>query len=139
MKEAIIINNEGIYVGPIIVSDDFFGASPVYEAQGLVEIDEKPEELQITGYTIAERVPEGLFLPKWDFVESRWVEGLSAEEIEAIRNAPQPESPQQQIEKLVSDLDDAMTQLVIARDDNLTLMEAVAELYEMLLAKPERA
>lgn len=132
MKEAVVINPVGNIFETMIVPDKQTGVTPIYAASEPRDGNQEPE---LTGYLVAERVPEGFFLPKWDFTESQWVEGLSPEEIDAIRSVPQPETPQQQIDKLVSDLDEAKSQLVIARDDNLTLMEAVAELYEMLLTQ----
>ena len=91
------IDQDGLYVEPVLFDAD------------IVVVDES---------LIAVPVPEGLFHPKWD--GAQWIEGKSQEEIEALRNAPIPLTPEQErIEQLEA--------------DNLSLMEAIAELYEMMV------
>ncbi|MBB6670292.1 hypothetical protein [Cohnella nanjingensis] len=129
MKEAIIADLNGKYQEPTIVPDEQTGVTPIYAAPEPPEEGEEPEEKEpeVIGYIVAEKVPDGLYLPRWDFINSEWIEGLTQEEIDAIRNAPQPVTSEQRI----AELETANGNL---RSDNLTLMEAVAELYEMILA-----
>ncbi|WP_217595499.1 hypothetical protein [Cohnella sp. GbtcB17] len=160
MKEAHIVDLEGHIIESIIVTDDRTGVMPLYEDRAPEEEGGQPTEI-VVGYIVAEKVPEGLYQPRWDFAaydgyqtavtESRlayaqaysdwshededtrgdepvltlpeapafWVEGLTQAEIDAIRNQPHAPTPEQQIAAL--------------KAENLTTMEALAELYEMML------
>jgi hypothetical protein len=68
MRKVIRIDKQGYYREDVILQDH----EPTPE--DCVEIE----------------VPEGFYYPKWDFVNLQWVEGLSEEEIEEIRNQPIP-------------------------------------------------
>jgi hypothetical protein len=68
VKQVFKIDDDGFYVEPVIVSDN--------------------DELD--GNLIETPIPEGFYRPKWD--GEKWVEGLSQEEIEQLKqqNQPQP-------------------------------------------------
>lgn len=66
MKEAIIIDLDGKYQEPTIVVNEQTGVTPIYAAIEPPEGDEEPSDPRITGYIVAERVPEGLYMPRWD-------------------------------------------------------------------------
>ncbi|WP_217597178.1 hypothetical protein [Cohnella sp. GbtcB17] len=66
MKEAHIVDLEGRIIESIIVTDDRTGVMPLYEDRAPEEEGGQPTEI-IVGYSIAERVPEGLYQPRWDF------------------------------------------------------------------------
>lgn len=159
-KEAVIVDLDGRYHDVDIVPDTQPGVTPIYGGEAESSDGGEPA-LIITGYIVAVEVPEGLYQPRWDFAaydgyqtavtnarlayaqaysdwsredeETRgdapvltipeapafWVEGLTQAEIDALKNAPQPPTPQQQIEAL--------------KAENLTTMEALAELYELML------
>lgn len=105
MKEAIIVDAFGNFKDTTIVPFEQFGVMPIYaqvEQPGACEDaeDQKPE---ITGYIVAEKVPAGLYMPRWDFANSEWAEGLTAEEIDALCNTPQPQSDSERIAQLEAD------------------------------------
>lgn len=54
------------------------------------------------GCTVVENMPEGLYKPK--LVNGEVVEGLTQEEIDAIRNAPQPKTLEQELADLKQQL-----------------------------------
>lgn len=123
MKEAIITDLNGYMTDVTLVADAVSGVFPVYErpAEELVEpgknggvSTEASEEIEPTliGYTVAVPVPPGLYKPRFDIeawkdaeqaaeerelspldLASLWKEGLTAEEIDDLRNRPQPASP----------------------------------------------
>lgn len=64
MRKAIRVNEQGFFLEDVILQD--YESTP----EDCVDIE----------------VPEGFYYPKWDFVNLQWVEGLSEEEIEEIRN-----------------------------------------------------
>ncbi|WP_344309702.1 hypothetical protein, partial [Streptomyces turgidiscabies] len=65
MKEAAKVDLEGYYVEPVIVPLSQTGVTEIRELLP-AEDEEEPEEI-VTGYIIAEKVPNGLFKPRWDF------------------------------------------------------------------------
>ncbi|WP_372632982.1 hypothetical protein [Cohnella sp.] len=117
MKEAIKVDLEGYYVEPVIVPLSQMGITEIRELLP-AEVEEEPKEI-ITGYIIAEKVPEGLFIPRWDFSNSEWIEGMSQEEIDEIRNAPVPLSPEQRIAQL--------------EVESVEVMLGLTEIYESLV------
>lgn len=123
MKEAIITDLNGYMTDVTLVADAVSGVFPIYdgpveevaeqEKNGGVST-EGPEgvEPNLIGYTVAVPVPPGLYKPHFDIeawkateqaTEEResnpidlttfWNEGLTAEEIDELRNRPQPTSP----------------------------------------------
>lgn len=70
------IDEKGFYVESVIIDD----------------IDNLPHNL------IADEVPEGIYKPKWNGLE--WVEDLTSEEIDDIKNEPKPPTDQERINML---------------------------------------
>jgi len=116
MKEAIKTDLDGLFVQPVIVP---FSQSGVTEIRELLpaEDEEEPQEA-ITGYIIAEKVPNGLFTPRWDFSNSMWIEGMEQEQIDEIRNTPRPLSPEERIAQLEA--------------ESVEVMLGLTEIYEAL-------
>lgn len=128
---------------------------PIYTVPEQTEGEEptEPAEPVLVGYRVTIRPPDGLFRPRFDFeaweayntpqeptyddeglpvyplkpAVNLWVEGLTQEEIDAIRNQPALETPEQKIARLEAEL-------AAAREENLTAFTAITELYEMMLA-----
>jgi hypothetical protein len=67
VKQVFKIDDQGFYVEPVIIGDD----------------EELGENL------IETPIPEGFYRPKWNGNE--WVEGLTSEEIEALKQQHQPQ------------------------------------------------
>ncbi|MBS4200274.1 hypothetical protein KHA93_11595 [Bacillus sp. FJAT-49732] len=90
MKQVYKINSEGFYIEPVIIDED---------------VEETPENC-------VELAPsDGMYRPKWTGTE--WIEDMSQEEIEALKNAPKP-----------------LTEVEQLRIDQA---QANAELFEMML------
>jgi len=89
MKRVSQINSEGYFIEDVILNDDDF----------------LPENCIVT------ICPNGLYKPKWG--GTGWVEGLTQEEIDAIKNTPLPTNP---LEVLQEKLDLANTELLSLRD-----------------------
>jgi hypothetical protein len=75
MKEAIIVDLDGRYKEPTIVSSDMHGVTPIYETTyEPVEVEGGDEESPVgtievqtlVGHTVAVQVPQGLYMPKFD-------------------------------------------------------------------------
>ncbi|MCY9593716.1 hypothetical protein PC41400_21560 [Paenibacillus chitinolyticus] len=99
MKEAIITDALGVFQETTLVADDVTGVFPIYGSPEEDNEEEVPESV-ITGYQIAVSIPPGLFTPKWDFEAEAWTEALSAEEIEKLKNPPQPVTLQDRVSQL---------------------------------------
>ncbi|WP_046213112.1 hypothetical protein [Paenibacillus wulumuqiensis] len=67
----------------------------------------------------------GFYENKWDFESKQWVEGLSAEEIEKIKNSMPATEATETVEKKLARLEQA----------DLDNKELIASLYEMLLSR----
>jgi|GEM_PF-1523871 len=159
MKEAMKVDLDGFFVDTLLVPRSQTGAMEIRDLLP-VEDNGEPEEI-VTGYIIAEKVPNGLFTPRWDFhlwddyqaalVTSResydqeladwyalpeeergerplyaepprpecWVEGMPQEQIDEIRNAPVPLSPEQRIAQLEA--------------ESVEVMLGLTEIYETLV------
>ena len=159
MKEATKVDLDGYYVEPVLVPLSQTGVTEIHELLP-AEDDGEPKEI-VTGYIIAEKVPNGLFKPRWDFnlwadyqaalatsreaydqeladwyvlpEEERgehpayvepirpecWIEGMPQEEIDEIRNAPVPLSPEQRIAQLEA--------------ESVEVMLGLTEIYETLV------
>lgn len=127
MKEIVIIDLQGYFIGVELGPDDETGVSEVYEQVEITPATEtEPAEYEerLIGYRVAIPVPPGLYKPRFDFEsweaynapqeptyddEGRpvyppkpdvtlWVEGLTQEEIDAIRNQPPPANPLEQLQ-----------------------------------------
>jgi hypothetical protein len=79
MKQVSKIDGNGLYIEPVILQDN----------DGIGDLIDVP-------------VPEGFYHPKWD--GNQWVEGLSEEEIDQIKNAPKPMSEIELLKKQQADL-----------------------------------
>ncbi|QTH41724.1 hypothetical protein J4772_30025 [Cohnella sp. LGH] len=112
MKEAIKTDLNGFYVEPVIVPLSQTGVTEI------LEIAPSEMEEALTGYIVAEKVPEGLFTPRWDFSNSTWIEGMEQEQIDEIRNAPRPLSPEDRIAQLEA--------------ESVEVMLGLTEIYEAL-------
>ncbi len=112
MKEAIKTDLNGLYIEPVIVPLSQTGVTEMRE----MTLSETEEVL--TGYIVAEKVPEGLFTPRWDFSNSMWIEGMEQEQIDEIRNAPRPLSPEDRIAQLEA--------------ESVEVMLGLTEIYEAL-------
>jgi hypothetical protein len=75
---------------------------------------------------IAIEVPEGLYKPRW--LNGEWTEGLSQEEIDAIRNVPVPEPIEQKAQRLESENADLREQLAATNENVESLTNALIEL-----------
>ena len=80
MKQVFKFDSNGFYVEPVILDDK----------EGI------PTDCTSV------QPPDGLF--KGKFVEGAWIEGLSADEIHAIKNAPVPLSDIEALKKQQADL-----------------------------------
>jgi hypothetical protein len=80
LKQVFKFDSNGFYVEPVILGD----------------VESMP-----SGCTDIQP-PDGLF--KGKFVEGAWIEGLSADEIHAIKNAPVPLSDIEALKKQQADL-----------------------------------
>ena len=68
MKEAIIIDVNGIFQDVELVPDDVFGVFPIHETPETQEGEPlvEPPEPVLIGYRIAVPTPQGLYMPKYD-------------------------------------------------------------------------
>jgi hypothetical protein len=74
MKQINQVDVEGLYIGPVIASDEQI-------SRHLNQEDEFT-----LGMVVIAPIPEGFYHPKWN--GSDWVEGLTEEQIEAVKNIP---------------------------------------------------
>lgn len=104
MKEAVIVGLDGFYKEPVIVGDEESGVFEVLETQESLDFEGNFTYTDVLiGHRISVPVPEGLYLPKWDSLAEAWIEGKPQAEIDAIKQAPESLSIEQQL----SDLQDA--------------------------------
>ena len=100
MKAVPKVDLDGVFIEDVLVEDSFTGIRPVF-ALPVTSPDEDQGEPHIIAYLIGYPVSPGLYKPRWDTVTEKWVEALTPEEIEDIRNQPPTSSPvDQQIEEL---------------------------------------
>jgi hypothetical protein len=160
MKEAIIVDKNGYFKDVTLVEDDVTGVFPLYETIGEWDSPEgEPVEppTVLIGYQIAVPFPPDFFacpmpgqqkglrfnVEAWeagefdqDNLSTLWDEGLSQEEIDAIRNAPKPPSDldiigQQLVEKDLQILDlqqqnDILGQQLVSMELRLLQLEGGA-------------
>lgn len=158
MKEAIIVDLNGHYVEPELVSPDTYGVSEIYESSTPVEEGLESEQV-LVGYRVAVPVPSGLYRPRWDI--PAWQAALTAFDValNAYNDAldaydpeggvpkPQPPEPinlaafwtegltQAEIEAIHNvprppTQEERIAQLEL---DNLNLMLALTEVYEQMI------
>lgn len=110
MKKVIKIDvSTGLYIEDVIVPDDY-----IADGANIITIDP----------------PQGLHIPKW--TGTKWVEGKSKEEIEAIKNQPIQKS---EIEILREDSALLMMQLAETQFENQKLITDQATLVMELMTK----
>ncbi len=104
MRALPIVDKNGYFVEDTLVEKYFTGEFFI-EGKGTI---------------ISTLIPSNLYYPRWDFDQSTWTEGLSAQDIAALQPVAS-ETPEQKIARLEqSDLDNK---------------ELIASLYEMLIAQ----
>lgn len=93
MKTAAQVDTQGFFQEDVIRDISFYGIEPVEKKvlKGDPGLGTVETEVVVVGYVIGEPVPQGLFMPKWNFEEEVWEEGLSSEEIEEITRVPEPQ------------------------------------------------
>jgi hypothetical protein len=125
MKQAIVVGLDGLYLEPTIVKDEQSGVEPLY-APG-------DDHMVVIAYSVAVPTPEGLYLPCWDFDNEEWVEGRTEEEIAVIQAAPLPETPEQRIAALETELQAAKEAAAVASQVAAEASDTQQELLELLI------
>lgn len=112
------ISEDGFYLEPVLVNRNRLEI----EAYDTLIEEDGTETKFLKPDIVLDEVPEGLFTPKWSGTE--WVEGKPLEEIEAIKNAPQPKSETQLLgeELVMKDL-----KIMQLESDNKSLGEQVVD------------
>ncbi|GEM_PF-2080972 len=62
---------------------------------------------------IKENCPNGFYRPKWEFTNNQWVEGASQEEIDAIKNKPQPKTEIELLKEELATTQEALNYLLM--------------------------
>ncbi|PYI57010.1 hypothetical protein [Paenibacillus flagellatus] len=124
MKEAYKIGLDGQFIEPELVTLDEKGVAEIYETPAPTEETPEPEPV-LVGYRVAVPLPPGLYKPRFDLATGEWAEALTPEEIDAIRNAPQPETPEQKIARLEQDKAALLQQLAQTNTDMAAFMDFV--------------
>lgn len=107
MYQVYRIDEDGYYIETVVVEGD------------IIPID--PDIVHDTP-------PEGLFHPRW--IDDAWVEGLTPQQIADRLATPAPEQDAVKIARLESEL-------AIATNNNFIALEALTEIYEMMLLMQE--
>ncbi|GAA4865083.1 hypothetical protein GCM10023310_50730 [Paenibacillus vulneris] len=153
-KEAIIVDINGYFKDVTLVAADVTGVFPIYKQPELVNsVDDhtageltEQSDLEVIGYTVAISVPVGLYKPRFDLVaweqskqstgtegdgESKliqtltfWVEGITPEELAAIRNQQPSETDTEKITRLEAEKEDLKARL---GDMELVMAEILTE------------
>ncbi|MNW44379.1 hypothetical protein D3C74_216110 [compost metagenome] len=159
MREAIKVDQNGLYTDVTLVDDAFTGVVPFYAdpEEPVLSLDtnntddpeqEEETEPEIAGYIVGVPVPQGLFHPRFDLVaweegetsgqSSYWIEGLTPEEIEELTK-PKPQEPSE-LERLQTELTntqvaltDTYEQLLAAQEETTSTQVALTDVYEQLL------
>lgn len=104
MREALIIDLEGYITDVILVEDTLIGVTAVNKITPSILDDEgvelEPEIIEPIGYQVTVTCPDGFYKPRWDFDSLAWVESLTPEEIQAIKDIPNPVTDADKIAKL---------------------------------------
>ncbi|NHN29438.1 hypothetical protein [Paenibacillus agricola] len=132
MKEAIVIDLDGFMTDVTLVADEVTGVFPIY---AIAEPNEEGQAVEpvLVGYRIAIRPPEGLYKLKFDLDSETWGEGLTQEELDAIQNTLQPETQDQKIVRLESELAETNDKLANTEISNLDTMDALFDVYITVL------
>ncbi|WP_117017517.1 hypothetical protein [Aeribacillus pallidus] len=78
LKQVYKIDENGFYLEPVLVEEKLL------------------EEEELDSYLIKIPFPEGLYRPKWDFKQEKWIETITEAEKEELKNA----APSNEIETL---------------------------------------
>jgi hypothetical protein len=127
MKEASRVGLDGVYIEPVIISFEQVGVIPEYAPI------KDSEELEIIGYTVCEKVPQGFYMPKWDFTTEQWKEVLTQEEIDVIRNVIQPETIEAKALRLELDLKETKKKLILAEEVSAATADVQQQLIDLLV------
>ncbi|MEV2910745.1 hypothetical protein ABNF65_19560 [Paenibacillus larvae] len=92
------------------------------EALALVEKDGKyfnllGEEIVADETVVFDPLPMPIYTPIWDFKGKAWKEGLSAEEIDQIKNRPDPSDPMKVMEKQIKALQKALNYVLVDQEE----------------------
>ncbi|ETK27742.1 hypothetical protein ERIC1_1c11950 [Paenibacillus larvae subsp. larvae DSM 25719] len=93
-------------------------AGKYVEALALIEKDDKyfnllDQEVPIDETVVFDSLPMPIYTPIWDFEKKVWKEGLSAEEIDQIKNRPDPPDPLKVMAEEVKALQEALNYLLL--------------------------
>lgn len=146
MKAVPKVNTVGLYIEDTIVDDAYSGVVPFYadppepEQPPGNEIEladeQQEEEPEIVGYIVGVPVPQGLFKPRFNLAaweareegdtsdQSYWVEGLTAEEIEALH----PPTVPTELEQLRAEIEEIRHENIQLRDEINSAAEGLSEL-----------
>jgi len=126
MREALRINLAGVIVDVALVPAE------LTELQAITEPNpEDPEAVVVVGYLTTARVPEGTYKAVFDFEAGVFVEGLTQEEIDEIRNVPQLPT---ELDILGEQLVQRELETLELRSENQMLGEQIVALELRLLA-----
>ncbi|AQT84283.1 hypothetical protein ERICIV_03577 [Paenibacillus larvae subsp. larvae] len=93
-------------------------AGKYVEALALIEKDGNyfnllDQEVPIDDTVVFDPLPMPIYTPIWDFKRKVWKEGLSPEEIEEIKNRPDPPDPMKVMAEEVKALQEALNYLLL--------------------------
>ncbi len=80
MKKVLKINEDGFFIEDVVLEDE--ESIP----EGCIEVE----------------CPQGFYKPRWD--GSMWIEGLTQEEIEELKNKPVPKTELEILKETVEEL-----------------------------------
>ncbi|MEV3534216.1 hypothetical protein ABNE60_03645 [Paenibacillus larvae] len=97
-------------------------AGKYVEALALIEKDGNyfnllDQEVPIDDTVVFDPLPMPIYTPIWDFKGKVWKEGLSAEEIDQIKNRPDPPDPMKVIEKQIKALQKALNYVFVDQEE----------------------
>ncbi|MEV2792316.1 hypothetical protein ABNC06_05440, partial [Paenibacillus larvae] len=75
------------------------------------------QEVPIDETVVFDSLPMPIYTPIWDFEKKVWKEGLSAEEIDQIKNRPDPPNPMKVMEKQIEALQKAMNYVLVDQEE----------------------
>ncbi|MEV2911522.1 hypothetical protein ABNF65_23665 [Paenibacillus larvae] len=92
------------------------------EALALVEKDGKyfnllDQMVDVDETVIFDPLPMPIYTPIWDFADKSWKEGLSQEEIDQIKNRPDPPDPMKVMEKQIKALQKALNYVLVDQEE----------------------
>ena len=75
------------------------------------------QEVPIDDTVVFVPLPKGIYTPIWDFSEKVWKEGLSQEEIDQIKNRPDPPDPMKVMEDQIKALQQALNYVLVDQEE----------------------